>query len=277
MKTVLISLIFLFGIGSTVCFAESDVRNPYMYERFTLKGGIVHHSVSGDFSYQKDGDNSKHVDLEDLGLDESVNTPVIDVRLRLGKRLSLNSGYFGYHEDAKQKSPFDYEFGDITIPVGAITDSEIDLDVYFVNLGYSVYSTANTEVGLGIGIHGADFSLDISAETDPGNLPIEPEYLGHAREDFLAPLPNLYFFASRALMDNLLLHLTGGWMSLTYDDYDGNLYFFRATLDYRIKKHFGIGGGYSYYNVDVEYEPDHKTETYDVEFSGPMAYLILGF
>ena len=55
MKSVLISLIFLFGIGSTVCFAENDVRNPYMYERFTLKGGIVHHSVSGDFSYQKDG------------------------------------------------------------------------------------------------------------------------------------------------------------------------------------------------------------------------------
>ena len=273
MKPFIVCFAFLFVLGSTVCFAENDVRNPYLFERFTLKGGIVHHSVSGEFSYEKDGSsNSKHVDLDDLGLDESVNTPTVDVRLRLSKRLTLNSGYFGYHEDAKQRSKFDYDFGDITIPRNAITDSEIDLDVYFINLGYSVYSSANTEVGMGIGIHGADFSLDITAETDPGNLP-----LGHAREDFLAPLPNLYFFASRALRDNLLLHLTGGWMSLTYDDYDGNLYFFRATLDYRIKKHFGIGGGYSYYNVDVEYEPDHKTETYDIDFSGPMVYLILGF
>ena len=277
MKTVLISLIFLFGIGSTVCIAESDVRNPYMYERFTLKGGIIHHSVSGDFSSQKDEKSSKHVDLDDLGLDESVNPPIADARLRLGKRLSLNMGYFGYHEDAKQRSQFDYEFGDIVIPFGAITDTEIDLDVYFANLGFSVYSSADTEVGLGIGVHGADFSLEISAETDPGDKPIPPVFIGEEREDFLAPLPNLYFFASRALRDNLLLHLSGGWMSLTYGDYDGNLYFARATLDYRVKKHFGIGAGYSYYNVNVEYDPDHKTETYDVEFSGPMIYLILGF
>jgi hypothetical protein len=276
MKTFLISLIFLFGIGSTVCFAESDVRNPYMYERFTLKGGIVHHSVSGNFSSGKDGNDSQHVDLDDLGLDESVNTPVIEARLRLGKRITMNSGYFGYHEDAKQRSKFDYDFGDITIPVNAMTDSEIDLDIYYINFGYSVYSSANTEVGMGIGIHGADFSLDLSAQTDPGP-PIPPVSLGEEREDFLAPLPNLYFFASRALRDNMLLHLSGGWMSLTYDDYDGDLYFFKATLDYRFKKNFGIGGGYSYFKVDVEYDPDHKTETYDLEFSGPMVYLILGF
>ena len=277
MKTFLISLIFLFGIGSTVCFAESDVQNPFLYERFTLKGGIVHHSVSGEFSYEKDDNNARHVDLDDLGLDESVNTPSVDVRLRLGKRLSLNSGYFGYHEDGKHRSTFEYEFGDIVIPIGAITDSEIDLDVYFVNLGYSVYSAANTEVGMGIGVHGADFSLEIAAQIDPENNPIQPVDLGHAREDFLAPMPNLYFFASRALRENLLLHLNGGWMSMTYDDYDGDLYFLRATLDYRVKKHFGIGGGYSYYNVDVEYDPGHKTETYDVEFSGPMVYMIFGF
>ena len=276
MKFFFVCLVFLLGLGSTVCFAENDVRNPYMYERFTLKGGIVHHSVSGDFSYQKDGDNSKHVDLDDLGLDESVNTPVIDVRLRLSKRLSLNSGYFGYHEDAKQKSQFDYEFGDITIPINAITDSEIDLDVYYVNLGYSVYSSENTEMGIGFGVHGADFSLQISAETDSvGQLP--PIYLGEETEDFLAPLPNLYFFASRALRDNILLHLNGGWMSLTYDDYDGNLFFARASVDYRFKKNFGIGGGYSYYDFDVEYDPGGKVETYDVQFHGPVAYLILGF
>ena len=276
MKPFIVCFAFLFGIGSTVCMADSDVQNPYLYERFTLKGGILHHSATGEFSYKKDGKKKIDVDLDDLGLDEEENSLFVDAQLRLSKRFSLNAGYFGYHESGKNRSTFGFDFGDITIPINATTDSEIDLDVYYVNLGYSVYSSANTEVGIGIGVHGADFSLQISAEADSvGQLP--PVYLGEETEDLLAPLPNLYFFASRALKDNILLHLNGGWMSLTYDDYDGNLFFARASIDYRFKKHFGIGGGYSYYDFDVEYDPGGKVETYDVKFHGPLVYLILGF
>jgi hypothetical protein len=55
------------------------------------------------------------------------------------------------------------------------------------------------------------------------------------------------------------------------------MYFVRATVEYRLKEHFGIGGGYSYYDIDVEYDTGKKIETYDVKFDGPMVYLILGF
>ena len=257
--------------------AESDVGNPYLYERFTLKAGVLKHSATGKFSSHKEGSNPVYIDLDDLGLDENEYTPFAEAQLRLGKRLSLITGYFGYHEKDKKRSTFDYEFGDIIVPFAALTDSEIDLDVYFVNLSYSIYSTENTEAGLGLGVHGADFHLRIYAETDPGDRPSPPVPLGEETEDFLAPLPNLYFFASRAISDNFLLRLTGGWMSLTYDEYDGNLLFVRGTLEYRLKEHFGIGGGYSYFDVDVEHDKGKKVETYDVKFKGPLVYLILGF
>ncbi len=276
MKHIFMSLIFLFGLGSTVCVADSDVRNSYLYERFTLKGGVLHHSATGEFSSKKDGKKKVEVDLDDLGLDEKDNTLSVSARLRLSKKFSLNSGYFGYHESGKNRSPFDYDFGDITIPVNAITDSEVNLDVYYVNLGYAVYSAENTEVGLGIGVHAADFSLQIEAAIESVG-PLPPVSIGQETEDILAPLPNLYLFASRAIKENILLHLNGGWMSLSYDDYDGDLFFVRALLDYRIKKHFGIGGGYSYYDFNVDYDPGNKVETYDVKFHGPMVYLILGF
>ena len=276
MKHIFMSLIFLFGLGRSVCMADGDVRNPYLYERFTLKGGVLHHSATGEFSSKKDGKKKVEVDLDDLGLDEKKYTPSVTARLRLSKKFSLFAGYFGYHESGKERSQFEYDFGDITIPVNVITDSEVNLDVYYVNLGYSVYSSENTEVGLGIGVHTADFSLQIEAGTERVG-PIPPTEIGQETEDILAPLPNLYFFGSRAIRDNLLLHVAGGWMSLSYDDYDGDLFFVRALLDYRIKKHFGIGGGYSYYDFNVEYDPGSKVETYDVKFHGPMVYLILGF
>jgi len=257
--------------------AESDERNPYLYERFTLKGGVLRHSTTGKFSSHQEGKNPVYVDLDDLGLDEEDYTPFASAQLRLAKRLSLNMGYFGYHESDKKRSEFEYEFGDIIIPFAAITDSEIDLDVYFANLTYSFYSSKNTEVGMGLGVHGADFHLKIYAETDPGNPSIPPTPIGEETEDFLAPLPNLYFFASRALSDKLLLHLTGGWMSLTYDEYDGNLFFVRGTLEYRLMEHFGIGGGYSYFDVDVERDRGKRIETYEVQFRGPLVFLVLGF
>ena len=260
MKYLLMSFIFLFGLGSTFCMADSDVRNPYLYERFTLKGGVLHHSATGEFSSNKDGKKNVKVDLDDLGLDEKEYSPHVSARLRFSKRFSLDAGYFGYHESGKERSRFDFDFGDITIPLNAITDSEVNLDVYYVNLGLSVYSSENTEVGLGVGVHAADFSLQIEAELESvGPLPPVPRR--QETEDILAPLPNLYFFAGRAIRDNFLLHLNGGWMSLSYDDYDGDLFFVRALLDYRIKKHFGIGGGYSYYDFNVDYDPGSKVET----------------
>jgi hypothetical protein len=160
------------------------------------------------------------------------------------------------------------------VPVNARTDSEIDLDVFYANLAYSLYRSANTEVGAGLGVHGADFSLEIKAKFDQVDPPIP---LGEETEDFLAPLPNLYFFASRALTEKFLVHLGGGWMSLSYDDYEGDLFFVRATADYRFTKHFGIGGGYSYFDVDVEHDKGKKVETYEVAFSGPVVYLVFGF
>ena len=267
---------FLLCLGSTVCLAESEVRNPYMYERFTLHGGIQKYSVTGEFNYKKEGQKNYDIDLNDLGLDEHLYAPYVAARLRLSKRISFHMGYFGYHEDADKKNKFYFEWGDLVVPINAITDSEIDLDVYFVNLAYSVYSTANTEIGIGIGVHAADFSLEISAYTNPV-LPMPPTTIGEETEDFLAPLPNLYLFATRAIKEKLLLHLNSGWMSMKYDEYDGNLFFVRALLEYRFRKNFGIGGGYSYFHVDVEYDPGHKVETYDVDFTGPLAYLTFGF
>jgi hypothetical protein len=275
MKVFIVCFAFLFGLVSTVCFAaETDERNPYLYERFTLHGGIHYYSASGEFSSDKDGRDTYYVDLDDLGLDEDETTPYFHARLRLINRLSLHMGYFGYHEEGNARNEFTFEFGDLLVPVNARTDSEIDLDVFYANLAYSIYSSPNTEVGAGLGVHGADFSLEITAKFDQVDPPIP---LGEETEDFLAPLPNLYFFASHALRENILLHLTGGWMSLSYDDYEGDMFFVRALADYRITKHFGIGGGYSYFDVDVEHDKGRKVENYDVDFKGPVAYLVFGF
>jgi hypothetical protein len=64
---------------------------------------------------------------------------------------------------------------------------------------------------------------------------------------------------------------------LTYDDYEGDLVFARASLEYYPFSNFGLGIGYGFRNIDIEYESDNKKETYDIELPGPMFFLTSRF
>ena len=66
-------------------------------------------------------------------------------------------------------------------------------------------------------------------------------------------------------------------MSMTYGDYDGELVFAKAFLEYWPFKYAGFGAGHRYLDADVEYDPGHKKEDYEFTLPGPMIYGKLGF
>lgn len=66
-------------------------------------------------------------------------------------------------------------------------------------------------------------------------------------------------------------------MSMSYGDWDGSLYFANAFLEYWPFQYVELGAGYRYLAADVEYDPGHKKEEYDVALPGPMLYVTLGF
>ena len=66
-------------------------------------------------------------------------------------------------------------------------------------------------------------------------------------------------------------------MSLSYGDWDGSLFFVSAVLEYWPWKNVGFGAGYRYVDVDVDYDPGHKKETYDFTLPGPVLYVTAGF
>ena len=101
--------------------------------------------------------------------------------------------------------------------------------------------------------------------------------LGEAREDLLAPVPNIYAYGAYAFTEKFLLRYAGGWLSANYGDYEGAFIFANAFLEYRPFKYAGFGAGYRYLAVDLEYDPGSKTEEYDIKLPGPTLYVIVGF
>ena len=80
-----------------------------------------------------------------------------------------------------------------------------------------------------------------------------------------------------AFTDKLLVRYGGGWMSLSYGDFDGKLMFANAFLEYWPFKYAGFGAGYRYVEADINYESGKKEEDYDVKLPGPVFYVTLGF
>jgi len=243
-------------------------------DKFMLYGGVMYYNLDGTFSSTREGRRKISLDLDDLGLDKTDWAYTLGAKLNITKRFVLSLDYFGYHQDATKKAAFAFNFEDAEIAVGTRVDSELDIDVYVVNLGYALIYTDRARFGLGFGAHVADLSLKITGKATVGGEEIE---LAEGNSEVLAPAPDVYAFGAFALTDKLALRFTGGWMSLSYQDYSGNLTFANATLEYWLFKNVGIGGGYRYLHADIEYEPHGRKEEYDITFPGPIVYLTVGF
>jgi hypothetical protein len=147
--------------------------------------------------------------------------------------------------------------------------------VYAVNLAYSFYHSERARIGVGLGVHIADIDLDIKGKkSEPGGQVIKTR---NGNADILAPLPNLYAIGAYGFTDRFILRYGGGWMDMTYGDYDGELYFAKAFLEYWPFKYVGFGAGYRYLYADVQWDPGHKKEDYEFTLPGPMLYMTLGF
>ena len=95
-------------------------------------------------------------------------------------------------------------------------------------------------MGVGVGVHVADIDVKISGEVEVAG---EKRSLGEGDADLIAPLPNLYVYGAYAFTDRFVLRYGGGWLSMSYDDYDGSLVFANAFLEYWPFQYAGFGAG----------------------------------
>lgn len=261
-------------MDGTVAWAGEPSFNNVLHNQFNIFAGAQLYQAEGKFSSNKDGRPTTSVDLDDLGLDDNLVTPAFGAHFNFGKKWTMRLDYFGYHDDANNTAEFDFDFGNGIFPIGAELYSNLDLDVYVINLAYNLYSTERGKFGVGLGVHLADIDIKVSSQikVDGSNIPVQEDAI-----DFTAPLPNLYMAGAYACTDRFLLRYGGGWMSLNYDDYEGQLFFANAALEYWFFQNAGLGFGYRYLKVDIDYDPGNKKEKYDVKLPGPMIYAIFGF
>ena len=274
MKVISICMVIVCWLGFTNAWADDKASKNVLDKGITFYGGIQFYRADGEFGYVKDEDPDITLDMDDLGLDEKAVSPIIGGVINFGRRWTLRLDYFGYHDNGKSTAETEFDFDDITFPVGARLDTSIDIDIYAVNLSYNFISTERARLGVGLGVHAADLDLEVSGTSKTG--PVKTD-VGTGETDLLAPLPNFYVMGAYSFTDRFIVRCGAGGMSLNSGDWSGSLYFYTAFFEYWPFRYAGLGAGYRYISVDIEYEPGHKKETYDVDLPGPVFYVTASF
>lgn len=253
---------------------QAESLHPRLDSRFNLSAGGYWPSIDTTLRVDSPGGMGTSVDLEDdLNLGDRELMPFVSLDARLGERWRIEAEYFALARDATYAIEKDLTIGDVTFPAGAGVTTNFDSDIYRLSVGYSFLKRPAYEMGAALGVHVTSFDLGVRGT---GGALSESA-------DTLAPLPTLGFYGRYALSPKWLLTGRADVFSLEYEEFSGSLLNLNAAVEYQLSRHFGLGLGYRYINLNLEADPTLTEGSsdwggeFDYTFSGPTLYLSLTF
>lgn len=254
--------------------ATADSLHPWLDSSVSVFVGAVNFDVDATMAKWTEGEDIDYVNLARLGVPESDTDLWARVSARVGNRWQVGFDYFTIDVAGGRAVNFEFEFGDLVVPLGASVDASLEAQFYVLSMNYALYRSDRMELGAGLGVHGVDLAYDLFAEARAGSL---VRTLGEEDDSFLAPLPNASLYATYAFTPKLVGQLKGGWISLSYDEYDGELLALHAQMAYLLTGRLSVGLGYTMFDFDVERNRATRREYYDLNLQGPRVFLAVTF
>lgn len=273
MKAVLGAVTAVLALSPGWAHAEEEL-NPTLHEKFTLRAGIHRAESDKSVSAQREGRPDFSIDLNTLNVDDDYNSPYLMGVWRASDRIHVALTYFGTHNDGTRVLDANIRYEDVVYRAGASLRSEFDLDILIASVGYNFVHSDRAVLGAGAGIHVMDLHVAFQGEaTFQGNSIGNYE----AKDDIVAPVPNLWGYGAFAVTPRLAIEADAGWLSLSAGDFSGRLLTASLGLEYRFTRHFGVGGGYRALDMDLDIDDTDFRHSYNVTLDGPFVYLTTGF
>lgn len=264
-------LVLLLALPVFTSASELSGAHPYLKTRHTLGVGASYQKSDSEIRASRQGLPEIKVDLENLGVDDTDTSWMLEYRWRFAENWMLVGVAYTFDESGDRTVERDFNFDGKEFKAGAAVDTSIEIDTYILDVLYSVYRTDRAELMLGGGIHAIDFEAAIQGQAFVGDLEAQT---AKASSDVLAPLPNLRAQGFYAINDKWGVGGVVGWLSANYDDYDGSFAYIHARLAYALSTHFSVSMGYQFSDVELTYTPSSVKETeLEVQFSGPTLLL----
>jgi hypothetical protein len=221
------------------------------------------------------GNIGTEVDFEDdLGLSANKTLPALELGWRINDDWVLQGQYYTLGRRTDATLDRDIVIGDTIYPVNGTVGAGFDSDVYRFTVGNLLIQKEKLEIGVGIGLHGTDFSIFVEGD---GSVSGQPGRFRREGRSVFAPLPTIGAFGQWEPVDRLTLSGRLDWLSLTIDDNSGRLINAEAAVAYRLFKHLDAGVAYRHVDYRLRVSRDDWNGRVQYEFSGPSIFLRAGF
>lgn len=200
---------------------------------------------------------------QNLDISDKVTVPRIDGYYRFGKRSRVDFSYFNIDRDGTAVTPFDIEFGDISIPQGTPVSSFFNEEVLKATYGLSFYNVPKAELGLSAGLFVAKLGVGISAPT----INSEDSAKG------TAPLPVIGAYLRYNISHRWRFAAKGDFFFLEVGNYQGNLTDLRLNLEHQTWKNVGFGFGFNGILTSVSATDGDLTGSFKNAITGFQAYV----
>ena len=208
---------------------------------------------------------------QDLGLDDQIDQARMEFDFRIGERNHVRVDYFKVDRFAEVVLEQPILFGNAIFGTGVHFRSHLDWRTLGLTYTYSFFRSDRFEAGLGVGMHLIEGHLSGYA---PGTN-------SKQKQDNVGILPSAAINGAYRISKRWAVTLRAqGFSGKEYEkedgDFHGEMYDYHADVQYRWKKNFAVGLGYSSIESEllVETQPGGQ---FNLKTDGPELFFRASF
>ena len=254
---------------------EGDSPPPRLIDQeFTLALGGFFPRVQSTVTLTSPRGFGKEFSGEDVGLDKDISSAWMHFNWRFKPRHQFQAEWFLLNRDGERVTNTPLEIGDSVIGIGSSLKTEMDVNVGRLTYGYSFLRDEKLDLAFLVGFHIATVKASVTAA---GNVTVDGVPVVGSRTESggkqTLPLPHIGGTATYAFTPRLTGEFSVLVFALDLGDYSGSLLETDAFLAYQLTKHFGIGGGLKYFNLNLKANTSRGgSAAYNYKFFGPAIF-----
>jgi hypothetical protein len=205
---------------------------------------------------------------DDLALDDQVEQARMEFDFRMGERNHLRVDYFKLNRYGESTAKVPISFGDTDFDAGDRINTKLDWRVLSLTYTYSLFRAERFEAGAGIGVHIIEAHSEVA----------EPGTLNSEKFSDVAPFATVALNASYRISKRWAITARGQTYEYSpHDDLTGRLSDYHADIQYRWRKNFAVGIGYTQLRYELEAIPEDKPTFFDMSVTGPELFFRAAF
>ncbi|MET0066686.1 MAG: hypothetical protein ABW076_10130 [Candidatus Thiodiazotropha sp.] len=207
----------------------------------------------------------------DLDWQTSLNVFRLDGKYRFTPSHSVDFSYYGFDRDGEVVLDQELTWGDQVYPINANLDTRMSRETYRGSYNWSFHHDEKVELGLSLGLHVTQFSVDLEGTYNGAVVASNSNKL-------TAPLPVLGFVLNYAITPALTWSNQFELFYLSMSDSTGSLTDLKSALEYSFDKRWGAGLAVVSNRLKAEHTDSQDRTLYlDDHALGLNAYVTLRF